>query len=159
MKDLITRLRRQAKCFDAEYNGADDDLWDEEAKLCREAADAIEALAAECAALKRTDIIDLLQANAELRAAIAQEPIKITPKQAIDALSEAMKEDYGYAWAWHCNLAMMAYDAGAPRAEANERAADLMHGVFGVDTHYPPAEGIDGDDTADVPPAPQGEQG
>ena len=38
-----------------------------------------------------------------------------------------------FAWSWHCNLAMMAFDAGAPHREANERAADFMRGVFDID--------------------------
>jgi hypothetical protein len=39
-----------------------------------------------------------------------------------------------YAWSWHCNLAMMAYDAGAPHRDANIRAADFMKYCFGVNT-------------------------
>ncbi|MCL4316518.1 MAG: hypothetical protein M1527_06755 [Gammaproteobacteria bacterium] len=62
----------------------------------------------------------------------------ITPKQAMDALRKAMEEDYGYAWSWHCNVAMAAVDAGAPHKEANERAAGFMRNAFGVDTRLPP---------------------
>ena len=63
---------------------------------------------------------------------------KITAAQAMDALREAMLEDYGYAWSWHCNVAMAAQDAGAPQKEANERASGFMMRVFGVDTTKPP---------------------
>ena len=63
---------------------------------------------------------------------------KITVAQAMDVLREAMKEDYGYAWGWHCNVAMAAQDAGAPHKEANERAAGFMRNAFGVDTSLPP---------------------
>jgi hypothetical protein len=63
---------------------------------------------------------------------------KITPKQAMDALREAMLEDYSYAWSWHCNIAMASQDAGAPHKEANERAAGFMRNAFGVDTRLPP---------------------
>jgi hypothetical protein len=50
-------------------------------------------------------------------------------------LRRAMKKDPDYAWSWHCNLAMMAQDAGAPHKEANIRAGDLMHSLFGVKTN------------------------
>lgn len=44
----------------------------------------------------------------------------------------ALAADFAWAWSWHCNLAMMAVDAGAPHREANERAADFMERAFGV---------------------------
>lgn len=57
---------------------------------------------------------------------------------AMRTLSEEMKKDPDLAWAWHCNLAMMAVDAGAKHEEANKRAADLMRRAFGVSTdEYP----------------------
>jgi len=49
-------------------------------------------------------------------------------------LKRAMRKDPDYAWSWHCNLAMMAYDAGAPHDDANVRAADFMKYCFGVST-------------------------
>lgn len=63
---------------------------------------------------------------------------KITVAQAMEVLRQAMQEDYGYAWSWHCNVAMAAQDAGAPHKEANERAAGFMRNAFGVDTRLPP---------------------
>lgn len=60
---------------------------------------------------------------------------QITPEQALDALTARMRADPDYAWGWHANLAMMAVDAGAPHAEANERAAGFMRMCFDVDTH------------------------
>lgn len=62
----------------------------------------------------------------------------VTPAEAMAVLSAAMREDYGYAWAWHCNVAMAAVDAGAPHKDANERAAGFMRCAFGVDTSLPP---------------------
>ena len=56
----------------------------------------------------------------------------IPVSMAIHALSLAMREDFEYAWSWQCNLAMMAYDAGADRKMANARAASLMDGLFNV---------------------------
>lgn len=55
-------------------------------------------------------------------------------KNALDVLSNAMKNDSEYAWTWHCNLAMMAVDAGAGYKEANERASSFMLGLFGINT-------------------------
>ena len=59
--------------------------------------------------------------------------------KAMKYLRWAMKNDPEYAWSWHCNLAMMACDAGATHAEANKQAASFMKATFGVDitkTHY-----------------------
>jgi len=47
-------------------------------------------------------------------------------------LSEALNEDEDYAQSWLANLAMMAYNAGAPIAEANKKATDFMSDTFGV---------------------------
>ena len=44
----------------------------------------------------------------------------------------ALAADFDWAWSWHCNLAVMAQDAGAPHLAANERAADFMERAFGV---------------------------
>ena len=64
--------------------------------------------------------------------------IDITPKQAMDALRKAVRADYDYAWSWHCNIAMVAIDAGATHKTANERAAGFMWRTFGVNTSVPP---------------------
>jgi len=56
-------------------------------------------------------------------------------KLALWILRRAMQCNPDYAWSWHCNISMVAQDAGAPYKEANERTADFMHGLFGVDTH------------------------
>lgn len=69
---------------------------------------------------------------------------EITPEQAIKALSKAMKDDCDYAWSWHCNIAMVAQDAGAPHKESNERAASFMRYLFGVDTNKPPNAELSG---------------
>jgi len=55
-------------------------------------------------------------------------------KKAIEVLSKEMQEDEGYAISWHCNLAMMAQDAGAEYKSSNEQAAQFMQRAFGVDT-------------------------
>ena len=58
--------------------------------------------------------------------------------EAMQELSRYMQIDPEYAWSWHCNVAMVAQDAGAPHKEANERAADFMRRAFDVDTSKPP---------------------
>ncbi|MEA3272321.1 MAG: hypothetical protein U9P90_01485 [Patescibacteria group bacterium] len=55
-------------------------------------------------------------------------------KLAMKVLSRAMKKDPGYAWGWHCNIAMVAQDAGAAHHEANIRTCAFMKSVFGIDT-------------------------
>lgn len=53
---------------------------------------------------------------------------------ALAVMSEQLKADLdGFAWTWHCNVAMVAKDAGAPHQAANEHAADFMYRAFGVD--------------------------
>lgn len=60
----------------------------------------------------------------------------ITPKdikKAIKVLSIAMREDPAFAWGWHCNIAMVAQDAGAPHEQANKQTAAFMRHTFNVD--------------------------
>ncbi len=54
--------------------------------------------------------------------------------KAFDVLKQAMHEDQAYAWSWHCNLAMSAFDAGTPHDIANQGAVRFMQLAFGVDT-------------------------
>jgi Tfp pilus assembly protein PilF len=51
---------------------------------------------------------------------------------ALKNLSHVMQKDPEYAHSWHCNIAMMAQDAGASHESANKRAADFMRNSFGV---------------------------
>lgn len=56
------------------------------------------------------------------------------PVSAMRALSDALKADPGYAWAWHCNLSMPIMDATGCSGElANQAGAHLMHHLFGID--------------------------
>ena len=61
-------------------------------------------------------------------------PNVLLAKLAFWILRYLMRRDPSYAWVWHCNLAMMAYDAGATHQEANHRAASFMLRIFGVNT-------------------------
>jgi hypothetical protein len=51
----------------------------------------------------------------------------------LNAFSALLQSDPELAWSWHCQFAMMAYDAGADPIKANLGAASLMHQAFGVD--------------------------
>ncbi len=67
--------------------------------------------------------------------------------KAMDDLKSAMREDPGYAWAWHCNLAMPISDSiGATHENANVAAAYLMALLFDCDItthpHYEYEKGL-----------------
>lgn len=87
-------------------------------------------------------------------APVAQESTAPTAKVAMDILRDAMQADPEYAWSWHCNLAMMAYDAGASHGPANKWAANFMKIAFDCDTskneHY---------EVVDDSPAPRAPEG
>ena len=65
---------------------------------------------------------------------------------ALLVLSKAMLEDPGYAWSWHCNVAVAMQDEGAPHDAGNAAAARFMRAAFGVDTSNPPT--VPGSDEA-----------
>lgn len=54
-------------------------------------------------------------------------------------LRAALQADPGYAWSWHCNIAMASQDEGMEHGAANRAAARFMHTCFGVDTGKAPA--------------------
>ena len=58
--------------------------------------------------------------------------------EAIAILSSAIRDDDGYAWGWHCNIAMAFADEGATHEQANKAAARFMSLCFGADTTAPP---------------------
>lgn len=62
-------------------------------------------------------------------------------KKAMEKLSEVIKNDPDYAWAWHCNVAMSAFDEGLCKPAANRAAGRFMAIAFKVDTtkheHFP----------------------
>ena len=53
---------------------------------------------------------------------------------AMNTLKKAMKKDSDYARGWHCNIAVMAQDAGASHEVSNDGAARFMKLAFDVDT-------------------------
>lgn len=63
---------------------------------------------------------------------------EVTTDAAVKKLCGSLREDLDYAWTWHCNIAMMAFDAGCPHDAANEGAARFMQLLAGVDTRKHP---------------------
>jgi len=61
----------------------------------------------------------------------------VMPEEAVAALSAAFKADPDYAWGWHSNIAMSAYDSGATSEVGNEAARRFMKLAFGVETKEP----------------------
>ena len=55
-------------------------------------------------------------------------------KRAMSTLKKAMIKDPDYAWGWHCNIAVMAQDAGVSHKVSNDGAARFMKLAFDVDT-------------------------
>ncbi len=74
---------------------------------------------------------------------------------AMQSLTDALKGDPEYAWAWHCNLAMPIMDnAKVSHRVANITAAHLMQHLFGIDTEkHPHFEVADEAPQADSQPA------
>lgn len=52
---------------------------------------------------------------------------------AFNTLRAALQADQGYAWSWHCNIAMASFDAGYSHEVANRGAARFMSTCFGID--------------------------
>ena len=53
---------------------------------------------------------------------------------AIWFLTRQMHRDTEYAWTWHCNLAIAAYDEGLEHHAANRAAGRFMNSLFRLDT-------------------------
>jgi hypothetical protein len=94
----------------------------ERAKLC-----------AVCLAQMEKDPIQLFtDVQQEIETVLAQpEQEQITTDfeiihQAVQTVIQAMQDDPGYAWGWHCNIAMAFVDAGGDRYTANQGAARFL---------------------------------
>jgi len=61
-------------------------------------------------------------------------PTRPTTEEAMNVIRQAMQDDPGYAWAWHCNIACLLLDEGVSHDRANNRASSFMNLAFGVDT-------------------------
>ena len=58
----------------------------------------------------------------------------MTTKEAMNHLRKVLKEDPEYAWSWHCNIAMAAFDEGLDHEHANKAAGRFMYNCFGINT-------------------------
>ncbi len=59
--------------------------------------------------------------------------MKLPGINVFEALKEQIKNDDGYAWSWHCNIAMASIDQGFDHGKANIAAARFMKNCFDVD--------------------------
>ena len=61
--------------------------------------------------------------------------------ESMATVTNAIRNDPGYAWTWHCNIAMAAMDEGVNHMAANKLAARFLMILTGVDTtknpHFP----------------------
>lgn len=67
-------------------------------------------------------------------------PQKPTVQQAMEVVTQAMRDDPEYAWSWHCNIAMAFVDEGGDPAMGNHAAARFMRLLANVEpAHELPA--------------------
>lgn len=59
--------------------------------------------------------------------------------ESMATVTNAIRNDPGYAWSWHCNIAMAAMDEGVDHMAANKLAARFLMILTGVDTTKNPA--------------------
>ena len=61
---------------------------------------------------------------------------KLSPEgvqRTMNVLRSALQTDPGYAWSWHCNIAVAMQDEGVPHAVANHGAARFMRALAAVE--------------------------
>jgi hypothetical protein len=63
--------------------------------------------------------------------------LHITTEEAMNHLKQAMREDPGYAWSWHCNVAMASVQEGMGHTEANKAASRFMKWAFDAEGYEP----------------------
>ena len=88
-------------------------------------------------------IPELTKLFPELTAAFNVDALLLTPDElgndpmtaySFNYIKKAMQDDRGYAWSWHCNLAMAFMDGGkVSHQKANEGAKMFMSFCFNVD--------------------------
>ena len=69
---------------------------------------------------------------------------------ALKEVRNAMQDDPHFAWSWHCNIAMAAYDEGLEHLAANRAAARFMLSAFEVDTSKDPGANERHEDALDA---------
>lgn len=60
--------------------------------------------------------------------------ITLNVQEARETMTAAMDEDPGFAWSWHCNVAVAMMDEGVSHEQANAGASRFMEAAFGVET-------------------------
>lgn len=75
------------------------------------------------------------QMHAYARAHLAaQQAEPVTVPDAMNVVIAALRDDPDYAWSWHCNVAMAAFDEGLSHYAANKAAARFLRALAGVET-------------------------
>ncbi len=64
-------------------------------------------------------------------------PAESATAEAMNVIRRAMRDDPGYAWTWHCNIAILLLDEGVAHDRANSRASGFMRLAFDVETKAP----------------------
>lgn len=64
----------------------------------------------------------------------APQAAPVAAPDAMKVVIAALHNDPDYAWSWHCNAAMAAFDVGVPHYQANQAAARFMRFLADVDT-------------------------
>jgi len=157
VEELIADLNIVSNDF---YHYTEDSIRD----IATQAADKLQQQAAEIERLKQTLISsgftkkegayawkpplntkmrDIRIENQVLRTQVAglEEQLMEHTKQAFNTLKDALNKDESYAWSWHCNIAMMCYDAmddTIPHEDkhrmGNDGASRFMKLCFNVDS-------------------------
>ncbi len=70
---------------------------------------------------------------------------------AFEILKSAMRDEPGYAWTWHCNIAVASADEGLTHAASNAAAARFMKLCFDVDTSKPPTGPVEPEEPKKCP--------
>ena len=58
---------------------------------------------------------------------------ELAPVSPMEELTRKLVDDEGYAWSWHCNIAMAFQDEGGSHESSNKAAARFMQNAFGID--------------------------
>jgi len=80
-----------------------------------------------------------LEQHPEVQAVlVSKAPSQEETATAFRVLQYSLMIDTGYAWSWHCNLAMASVDEGMDHVAANRAAARFMKNCFDVDVTLSP---------------------
>lgn len=83
--------------------------------------------------VNRSDLVEIIRATEAHHA-----NCEFDTQDAMAVVIDALHNSPQYAWSWHCNIAMAAYDEGLDHYRANKAAARFMLSLAGVDTSKHP---------------------